>query len=158
EDAESLAVAGGGADGGGGCGLGGVVAVGAEDEAEERRVDLRVVDGEAPPGRGPEPDGGEALLGVTSVFLEVLGGQRLDQPAPLDVEMAERLQVVGQVEVLLAGPGVEGRHEMGPVDQADLKGQEAAEEMAVGVGGHRVCSGWRGQARTSCGPARRRGT
>ena len=141
EDAESLAVAGGGAEGVGGGAFGVVVAVavGAEDAADERRVDLRVADGgEAPPDRRPDPDGGEALLRVAAVLLEVLGGQRLDQPALLDVEMAEGLEVVVQGPGLVAGPGVEGGHELGLVDQADLEGQQAEEEVAVGVGGHRV--------------------
>jgi hypothetical protein len=73
------------------------------------------------------------------VPLEVLRGQRLDQAALLDVEMNEGLEVVGQGPGLVAGPGVEGGHELGLVDQADLEGQQAEEEVAVCVDGHRVC-------------------
>jgi hypothetical protein len=140
EDAVSLPVRGGGADGVGGGELGVAVAVGAEGEADERRVDLRVAEGgEAPPDRRPDSDGGQALLGVAAVLLEVLGGQRLDQAALLGVEMAEGLEVVVQGPGLVAGPGVEGGDELGLVDQADLEGQQAEEEVPVGVGGHRVC-------------------
>ena len=79
--------------------------------------------GEAPPDRRPDRDGGEALLGVAAVLLEVLGGQGADQAALLGVEMAEGLEVVGQGTGLVAGPGVEGGHELGLVDQPDLEGQ-----------------------------------
>ena len=138
EDAEPLAAARGGADGVGGGAIGVGVAVGVEDEADECRVDLGVGDGgEAPSDRWLDPDGGEALLGVAVVLLEVLGGQRLDQPALLGVEMAEGPEVVGQGAGLVAGPGVEGGHELGLVDQPDLEGQQAEEEVAVGGdGGH----------------------
>ena len=124
EDAEPLAAARGGADsvGGGSIWVGG--AVGIEHEGNECRVDLGIGDGaEALSDRGPDADGGEALLGVVVVLREVLGGQRVDQPVLLGIEMAEGLQVVGQGAGLVAGPGVEGCHELGLVDQPDLEGQ-----------------------------------
>ena len=109
-----------------------------EDEAHESRVDLGVGDGgEAPSDRRRDRDGGEALLRVAVVLLEVLGGQRLDQAALLGVERAEGLEVVGQGAGLVAGSVVEGGHELGLVDQPDLEGQQAEEEVAVGGdGGH----------------------
>ncbi len=142
EDAVTLAVRRGSADGvsGGAFGVIVAIAIGAEDEADERRVDLRVVEGsEAPPDRRLDPDGGNALPGVIAVPLEVLSGQRLDQAALLGVEVAEGLKVVVQGPGLVADPGVEGGHELDLVDQADLESQEAEEEVAVGVGYHRAC-------------------
>ena len=141
EDAVSLAVRRGRRDGVADRAFGVIfaIAIGAEDEADERRVDLRVVDGgEAPPDRRLDPDGGEALLRVAAVPLEVLGGQRSISPALLGVEVAEGLEVVVQGPCLVAGPGLEGGHELGLVDQADLESQKAEEEVAFGVGGHRA--------------------
>src|SRR5262249_12640524 len=81
-----------------------------------------------------------------------------DQPALLDVEMAEGLEVFGQGANRVAGPGVEGGREVGLIDQPDLQRQQAAEEGAGGVGGHRCVSGQRRGAGTYSISPRRRGS
>jgi hypothetical protein len=138
EDAEPLTVGGGRAhrDAGGAVG---VIVIGAgrrmgQADASEGRLDLRVAQVGQALARGPGGgDGGEALLRVAGVSLDVQGGQGLDGGSLGGIEVAQRDQVVGQGPRLVAGPGVERGHELRLLDQAGLQGEQAEEEMAVGV-------------------------
>ena len=94
--------------------------------------------GEALAGGLAGGDGGQALLGVAAVLLEVQGDQGLDAGALRGVEVAAGDEVVGQGPGLVAGPGLEGGDELGLVDQAVLQGEQAEEEVAVG--GHGASS------------------
>ena len=83
-------------------------------------------------GHGADAEGGQALLGVAAVGLDVQGGQRLDRGAPGVVEVPECDEVVGQGSGLVGGPGMEGGDELVLPDQAVLQGEQPEEEMAVG--------------------------
>ena len=87
EDAEPLAVGGGGADGVAGGAVG--VAVGAGAELGEGGLDLRVAEGgEGLAGGAAGGDRGEALLGVAAVLLEVQRDDGLDGRRCVGVEVA----------------------------------------------------------------------
>ena len=77
-------------------------------------------------------EGGQALLGVAAVRLDVQGGQRLDRDAPGVVEVPEGDKVVGQGPGLVRRPGVEGSNELVRPDEAVHQGKQPEEEMAVG--------------------------
>ena len=111
----------------------------------ERPLDLRVPDRREALERGlAGGDGGQALLDVAAVGLDVQVGQGLDH-RPLGVaQVAQGDEVVGQGSRLVAGPGVEGGDELGRLDQAVLQREQAEQEVAFG--GHGASSsGARGQ-------------
>ena len=109
----------------------------AEADMGERRLDLGVAEpGQALAGRPAGGDGGQALLDVAAVLLEVQGDDRFEAGAGVGVEVAAGDEVVGQAPGLVAGPGLEGGDELALVDQAVLKREQSEEEMAVGGGGH----------------------
>ena len=141
EDAEPLAVGGGRADGVAGGAVGVAVGVGrAEAEPTWARVASRSGSpsrGQALAGGAAGGDGGQALLGVAAVLLEVAGHQGLDGGSVVGVEVAAADEVVGQGAGLVERPGLEGGDELALVDQAVLQGQQAEEQVAVGgEGGH----------------------
>ena len=80
-------------------------------------------------------------------------GERFEAGALVGVEVAAGYEVVGQAPGLVAGPGLEGEHELALVDQAVLKREQSEEEMAVGGGGHGMApnSGGRSGAGPSLG-------
>ena len=104
----------------------------------EGAVDVGVADaGQALAGRAAGRDGGQALLHVAAVLLEVPCHQGLDGGPVVGVEVAAGDEVVGQGAGLVEGPGLEGGDELALVDQAVLQRQQAEEQVAVGGdGGH----------------------
>ncbi len=62
--------------------------------------------------------------------------EALDRLAILGIEVASAGELVGEGSHLVAGPGLEGGDELALVDQADLKRQQAEQEVAFG--GHGV--------------------
>ena len=74
----------------------------------------------------------------------------LDGGTLVVVEVAAGVEVRRQRPGLVSGPGLEGGDELGLVDQAVLKGQQAEEQVAVGVDGHGTVS--RGGGRLGEGP------
>ena len=52
------------------------------------------------------------------------------------VEVAEGLEVIGKGSCLASGPGVKGSDKLTLVNQTDLQGQKAEQEVAVDFGGH----------------------
>ena len=104
----------------------------------ERGLDLGVAEPrQALAGRTAGGDRGQALLGVAAVLLHVQRDHRLDGGPAVGVEVAPRVQVIGQAPGLVERPGLERGDELGLVDQPVLKGEQSEEEMAVGSGGHR---------------------
>ena len=103
------------------------------------------------PGRGRRRDRGQALLGAAGVLLEVQADHGLDDRPLIGLEIAPADQVFGQRSILLERPGLEGGHELGLVDHPVLEGDQAEEQVAVGVG-HGGSSGVRTVDRT-VGPA-----
>ena len=100
-------------------------------------LDIRVAErGQAFAGRLAGRDGGEALLDVAAVLLEV---QRRRSPRGQLAGSASRspraIEVVGQAPGLVAGPGLEGGHELALVDQAVLQCEQSEEEIAIGGDG-----------------------
>ena len=136
QDAEALAVGGGGADSvaGGPVGFG----AGAGGELAQGLLDVGVGEGgKRLAGGPPGGDGGEALLGVAAVLLQVQPDHGLDAGALVGVEVATGGEVLGQGPGLVAGPGLEGGDELDLVDQAVLQGEQAEEQVVVGGdGGH----------------------
>ncbi len=141
EYAEPLAVAGCCADGNA-AGAVGIVVLDAGrgmsgGEVVERRLDFGVADpGQAllrrPTGRDP----GQGFPHVATVAIEVPRDQRLDRRAVVRVEVAARLQVIGQAPGLFESPGLERGHELALVDQAILQCKHSEEELSVGGSGH----------------------
>ena len=129
-----------------------------------RVLDRRVADGGERLAGGPAGgDGGEALLGVAAVLLQVQPDHGLDAGALVGVEVAAGGEVLGQGPGLVAGPGLEGGDELALVDQAVLQGEQAEEQVAVGGdGGHgaglpegrRTAVGARPPTPGACGRAR----
>jgi hypothetical protein len=95
------------------------------------RARLSQVDAGGAAGR----DGGQTLISVAAVFLQVPRHQGLDGRSVVDVEVAQRNEVVGQRARLVEGPGLEGGDELALVDQTDLEGQHPEEQVTRGVGG-----------------------
>ena len=87
--------------------------------------------GQALAGRPAGGDGGEALLHVAAVGLDVHGRQGLDGGSLGGIEVPQGDQVIGQGSRLVARPGVERGDELSLLDQAVLQGQQAEEEVAV---------------------------
>jgi hypothetical protein len=56
--------------------------------------------------------------------------------AGVGVEVTPGDEWVGQAPGFVAGPGLEGSHELDLVDQAVLKREQSEQEMAVSGGGH----------------------
>jgi hypothetical protein len=77
-------------------------------------------------------DGGEALLDVAPVGVNLQGRQGLDGGSLGGIQVPQRDQMVSQGSRLVAGPGVERRDKLRLLDQAGLEGEQAEEEMAVG--------------------------
>src|SRR6478752_9629183 len=97
--------------------------------AAELRAEVRVAEvSQAVADRPGGGDGGEALLHVAAVLLEVLGDEALQQGTLLGVEVAAGDEVLGQGPDLVASPGLEGGHELDVVDQAVLKGEQSEEQ------------------------------
>jgi hypothetical protein len=95
--------------------------------------------GQAFARRAPGGKGGQALLGV-AVLLEVQTDHGLDARPLVGVEVAAGGEVLGQGPGLVAGPSLEGGDEVALVDQADLEGDQAEEQVAVGgEDGHGAC-------------------
>ena len=85
-------------------------------------LDLGVAQrGQALAGRGADGDGGQALLGVAAVLLQVPGRQGLEQGSLLGVKVPAAHQVVGQRPGLVQGPRLKGRAKLYLVDQPVLK-------------------------------------
>src|SRR5262249_20574308 len=78
----------------------------------------------------------EALLDI-AVLGDVQVRHHLDCGTLGVVQVTEADEMGGQVAGLVQGPGLEGSHELGLVDQAVLKREQSEEQMAVGGdGGH----------------------
>ena len=73
--------------------------------------------GQALAGRAAGGEGGQALLGVAAVLLQVQGDQASTPAALVGVEVAAGDEVLGQRPRLVAGPGLEGGDELVLVDQ-----------------------------------------
>jgi hypothetical protein len=69
------------------------------------------------------------------MFLDMEGDQGLNDGPLVGVQVAAGQQVLGQVSLLVASPGLEGGDELDLIDQAVLQREQPEEEMAVG-GGH----------------------
>jgi hypothetical protein len=96
-------------------------------------LDRGVADGrERLAGGAAGADGGEAPLHVAAVLLEVAGDEGFDGRAVVGLEVAATDEVVGQGAGLVAGPGLEGGHELPLVDEADLEGEQSEEEVVLG--------------------------
>jgi hypothetical protein len=67
------------------------------------------------------------------MLLEVESDHRLDGRSLVRVKMSELNEVVGQRSGLIASPGVEGRHELGLVDEAILECEQPEEQMICGA-------------------------
>jgi hypothetical protein len=137
QDAEPLAVGGRGADGvaGGAIGVGLVLGRG-QAGAGQAHLDVRVADASQALADGTAGrEGGQALLGVTAVPLQVQGDHRLDPGPLLGVEVTAADEVLGQRAALIARPGGERREQRSLIDQAVLQRQHAEEQVARGVGG-----------------------
>ena len=99
-------------------------------DVAERGLDVGVAEpGQALAGGAAGRDGGQALLGVAAVLLQVQGDQGLEHGTLLGVEVAAGDEVVGQRPGLVAGPGLEGGDELDLVDQAVLEGEQAEEQV-----------------------------
>ncbi len=120
----------------------------------ERRLDLGLAQlRQAGAGGAVGGHDGQALLDVAAVPCEMPRRQRLDGGAVFVVQVAACLQMVGQAPGLVAGPCLEGGHELALVDQAVLEREQSEEEMAVGGGSHGTApnSGGRSGAGPSLG-------
>ncbi len=109
-----------------------------ERQTREAGGDLGVVEpGQAAPRRAGGGEGGEALPRVAAVLSQVQADHRLDAGLLVGVEVAAGGEVLGQGPGLVASPGLESGDELALVDQADLEGEQAEEQVAVGsAGGH----------------------
>src|SRR5262249_40052976 len=134
EDAEPLALAGGGADAVGGGALGVAVRLGrVRGELRQGAAEVRVADpGEALLGGATGGEGGQALLEVAAVLLEVEGGQGLEGGPLGVVEVTAADQEIGKQSILGAAPGLEGGDELALIDQPVLQGEQAEEQIALG--------------------------
>jgi hypothetical protein len=144
EDAEPLAVAGGGADGVGAGAVGAAVVGRARAHVMEGGVDRGVAQPrQALAGRTAGGERGQALLGVIAVELQVRRDQPLQEAAVGDVEGALFDQDVGQGPVLGEGPGPEGGDQLRLVDHPVLEREQPEQEVVRGVGaaGHGGDSG-----------------
>ena len=65
--------------------------------------------------------------------LDMQTGDGLDGGAARGIEVAELDEVVGQGSALVASPGGECRKQRPLVDQAVLEGQQAEEQIALGI-------------------------
>ena len=86
---------------------------------------------------GPAAIGGERLLGVAAVELELLLGHRGQERAALGVDRAALDEDLGQGLALGPRPGAEGGDELVLVDQADFAaraGRRAGREASRRVG------------------------
>ena len=92
--------------------------------------------------RNRRRDRGQALAGVAGVLLEMQADHGLDDRPLVGLEIAVRGQVIGQRAVLLKRPCLEGGDELGLVDHPVLEGDQAEQQIAVGVGHGRapVCA------------------
>ena len=81
-------------------------------------------------------DGDEAAHDVAAVGLDVQVGQGLNHRPLGGAQVAQGDGVVGQRSRLVAGPGVEGGHELGRLDQPGLQREQAEQEVAFGGHGH----------------------
>jgi hypothetical protein len=90
------------------------------------------------------------------VLLQVQPDHGLDAGALVVVEVAAGGEVLGQRPGLVAGPGLEGGHELDLVDQAVLERQQAEEQVAIGGDGTGLPGSWRGPC--VVGPRRREPT
>ncbi len=86
--------------------------------------------GELFPGRRPDGDGGQGLLGVAAVQLELLLRHAGEERAALGVDRALFDEDLGEGLALVPGPGSEGGEELLLVDQADLQPEQPEEQVA----------------------------
>ena len=85
----------------------------------------------------PTAEGGQALLGVAAVLLEVLRGQTVEQGTLVGVDRPLLDQDLGHRPALGPGPGVEGEDQGRLVDHTGLEGEEAEERRLRGVSARR---------------------
>ena len=98
----------------------------------ERPIKLRVTDpGQALAGGHTGRDGGQALLRVAAVPLQMSRHQGLDGPAVVRVKIAVRFKVVGQSPGLVECPGMKSRDELALVDQPILESHHSEKQVAV---------------------------
>jgi hypothetical protein len=91
-------------------------------------VSFRVADPRQALARGlANADGGEAPLAVAAMAADVLHDQSLQQSQAGGLQGALRGQDLGHGTVLGLGPGMEGGHELRPVDQPGLEREQAKE-------------------------------
>ncbi len=95
-------------------------------------MNLRVGDSlQAPPGRRPGRDGGQALLGAAAMLLEVPRDQRLNRASIVGVQIAPGHKMLGQWPLFLESPGLKGRDELRLVDQPILQSEQTEKETAI---------------------------
>ena len=82
-------------------------------------------------GRAERAEGGQAPLGVAAVLLEVLADQGLEQGVGARRQGARSTQDLAQGPGLVGDPGVEGGEQGVAVDEVDLQGEEAEEQVAA---------------------------
>jgi hypothetical protein len=94
----------------------------------QRRIEFRVADPRQALARGlADADGGEAPLGVAAMTPEMLDDESLHECQAGSLQGALLGQDLGHGSVPGLGPGVEGGHELGLVDQPGLEREQAEE-------------------------------
>jgi hypothetical protein len=140
EDTEPLAVAGGRAHGirGGAVGVGLAILLGRSgSDMTQGALDVGVAElSQALSSRTADRDGRQTLLDVT-VLRDVEVRHSLDDGPLRTGQMTEGDEMFGKGADLVEGPGLEGGHELGLVDQPVLQGEQSEQKVAVGGdGGH----------------------